>query len=85
MDVPFRGKLQQQRVLATTVLLPFSGLKTIYVKYKIGGTGMIVPVLPLTVLALLVLRLFNWLIFGKDRHSGRCEREGRAGALHRVR
>ena len=45
----------------------------------------LVPVLPLTVLALLVLRLFNWLIFGKVRHIGRSEREGHAGALHRVR
>ena len=41
MDVPYRGKLRQQWVSTTTVLLPFSGLKTIYVKYKIGGTGMI--------------------------------------------
>ena len=32
MDVPYRGKLRQWRVSATTVLLPFSGLKRRYVK-----------------------------------------------------
>ncbi len=59
LNVPYRGKLRQQRVSTTTVILPFSELKNNYVKKNKGGAGVISSGTAFSVLAVVLLKLFT--------------------------